>query len=61
MGKQLVNIPSFMVRIENENQIEMSPNSSLAGAKIGRTKKMKQKGKSKAEEKKEETAAADEQ
>ena len=57
VGKQLVNIPSFMVRVENENQVELSPASSLAGAKIGRTKKMKSKGKAKAEQKKEEAPA----
>lgn len=57
VGKQLVNIPSFMVRVENENQVEMSPASSLTGVKMGRTKKMKSKGKSKAEAKKDEAPA----
>ena len=52
VGKQLVNIPSFMVRTENDNHVETAPNSSLTGAKVGRTKKMKLKGKSKAETKK---------
>ncbi len=61
VGKQLVNIPSFMVRVENENQVEQAPNSSLAGAKVGRTKKMKLKGKAKAEHKKEEAGAEEEQ
>jgi len=57
VGKQLVNIPSFMVRVENENQVEMSPGSSLTGVKMGRTKKMKSKGKSKSEAKKDEAPA----
>ena len=58
VGKQLVNVPSFMVRVENENQVAMSPDSSLAGGKIGRAKKMKLKGKAKSEQKKEEGAEA---
>lgn len=61
VGKQLVNIPSFIVRVENENQVAMSPDSALAGGKVGRTKKLKLKGKAKAEKKKEEVdAPADE-
>ena len=52
VGKQLVNIPSFMVHVGNENQITHAPNSSLASAKMGRTKKMKSKGKGKSENKK---------
>ena len=47
-----------MVRVENENQVAMSPDSSLAGGKIGRAKKMKLKGKAKSEQKKEEGAEA---
>eukprot|EP00826_Nyctotherus_ovalis_P017077 TRINITY_DN1499_c0_g1_i10.p2 TRINITY_DN1499_c0_g1~~TRINITY_DN1499_c0_g1_i10.p2 ORF type:complete len:198 (-),score=68.94 TRINITY_DN1499_c0_g1_i10:133-726(-) len=47
VGKQLVNIPSFMVRVENESQITHAANSSLASNKPGRTKKMKAKGKGK--------------
>eukprot|EP00830_Metopus_es_P016302 TRINITY_DN49_c0_g1_i5.p1 TRINITY_DN49_c0_g1~~TRINITY_DN49_c0_g1_i5.p1 ORF type:complete len:245 (-),score=64.28 TRINITY_DN49_c0_g1_i5:27-665(-) len=61
VGKQLVNIPSFMVRIENENQVQLSQDSALANAKIGRTKKMKLKGKAKAEAKKDAPAEGDEQ
>jgi len=53
VGKQKVNIPSFMVRVENENQVELSPDSALAGSKVGRTKKLKAKGKAKAEKKEE--------
>ena len=52
VGKQLVNIPSFMVRVENESQISQGANSSLTGAMAGRTKKMKLKGKGKEEPKK---------
>ena len=61
VGKQLVNIPSFMVRVENENQVEQAPNSSLAGAKLGRTKKLKLKNKAKTEQKKEAAPGADEE
>mmetsp|Transcript_24325 Transcript_24325/g.27610 ORF Transcript_24325/g.27610 Transcript_24325/m.27610 type:complete len:192 (+) Transcript_24325:52-627(+) len=41
VGKQIVDIPSFLVRVESENHIEMDPNSSLAGGKAGRTKRKK--------------------
>ena len=61
VGKQHVNIPSFMVRVENENQVELASESSLAGAKNGRTKKMKLKGKAKAEQKKAEAPEADQE
>ncbi len=59
VGNQLVNNPSFMVRLENENQVELSRDSTLASGKAGRTKKMKLKGKAKAEQKKEVVDAAD--
>ena len=49
-----------MVRVENENQVELRSESSLTGAKNGRTKKLKLKGKAKAEQKKEEVPEADE-
>jgi hypothetical protein len=45
-----------MVRVENENQVELSPGSSLAGAKLGRVKKANLKGKAKKEQKKVEDA-----
>ena len=51
-----------MVRVENDNQVELAPGSSLAGAKLGRVKRAKLKGKTKAEQKKEEGAGeADEE
>jgi hypothetical protein len=49
-----------MVRLENENQVELARDSTLASGKAGRTKKMKLKGKAKAEQKKEVEAAGDE-
>lgn len=41
VGKQLVNVPSFMVRLDSDKHIDLAVNSSLAGAKLGRVKKMK--------------------
>ena len=61
VGKQLVNIPSFMVRVENDSQISIGANSALASAKVGRTKKMKLKGKGKTEHKKPEEEAAEDE
>lgn len=56
VGKQLVNVPSFMVRVESENHVELAPSSTYASGKPGRTKKLKLKGKSAAEQKKEDAA-----
>ena len=41
VGKQIVNSPSFMVRVDAEKHIGIAPTSSLAGAKLGRVKKKK--------------------
>ena len=35
VGKQMVNVPSFMVRIENDQHIDFVPTSTLASDKIG--------------------------
>eukprot|EP01016_Furgasonia_blochmanni_P044133 TRINITY_DN60_c0_g1_i11.p1 TRINITY_DN60_c0_g1~~TRINITY_DN60_c0_g1_i11.p1 ORF type:complete len:222 (+),score=84.56 TRINITY_DN60_c0_g1_i11:67-732(+) len=47
VGKQIVNIPSFIVRVESEKQIDFDPSSSLAGGKPGRTKRRNLKNKAK--------------
>mmetsp|Transcript_10780 Transcript_10780/g.16119 ORF Transcript_10780/g.16119 Transcript_10780/m.16119 type:complete len:193 (-) Transcript_10780:29-607(-) len=39
VGKQIVSVPSFMVRVESEKYIEFSPYSSLSGGKPGRVKR----------------------
>ena len=33
VGRQIVNVPSFLVRLESERHIELDPNSSLSGGK----------------------------
>jgi len=43
VGKQLVNVPSFLVRLENQKHIDIALNSVLAGHRIGRVKKKKLK------------------
>ena len=45
VGKQLVNIPSFMVRVSSEPHIQLSQNSVFRTGKPGRTKKIRNKGK----------------
>jgi len=48
VGKQIVDVPSFMVRVESQKHIDIALNSSLAsGGKPGRTKRKKLKAKSK--------------
>eukprot|EP01015_Nassula_variabilis_P008148 TRINITY_DN163_c0_g1_i2.p1 TRINITY_DN163_c0_g1~~TRINITY_DN163_c0_g1_i2.p1 ORF type:complete len:211 (+),score=58.74 TRINITY_DN163_c0_g1_i2:89-721(+) len=46
VGRQIVNVPSFMVRVNSEKQIDFAINSSLAGGRPGRTKRktLKNKG-----------------
>ena len=39
VGKNLTNVPSFMVRIDSEKQIDFTNSSPLGGGKPGRTKK----------------------
>lgn len=36
VGKQIVNIPSFMVRLESEKHIDFAPNSPFGGGRPGR-------------------------
>lgn len=43
MGRQLVNIPSFMVRLESEKHIDFSLTSPLGGGPAGRVKRKNQK------------------
>jgi len=45
VGKQMVNIPSFMVRVDSQQHIGLVPNSSLqeVGGKLGRCKRKKAK------------------
>lgn len=51
VGKQVVNIPSYMVRVSSEQHIQNAPNSVFKTGAMGRTKKRKAKG---GEEKEEE-------
>ena len=39
VGRQIVNVPSFLVRVDSEKYIEYDPNSSLSGGKAGRVKR----------------------
>ena len=39
VGRQIVNVPSFMVRVDSEKYIEYDPNSSLSGGRPGRVKR----------------------
>mmetsp|Transcript_49362 Transcript_49362/g.68572 ORF Transcript_49362/g.68572 Transcript_49362/m.68572 type:complete len:188 (-) Transcript_49362:559-1122(-) len=39
VGKQLVNVPSFMVRVDREKQIDFATTSPFGGARAGRTKR----------------------
>ena len=43
VGKQLVNIPSYLVRVSSEQHIQFAHNSTLKTGKPGRTKKKKAK------------------
>ncbi len=43
MGRQLVNVPSFLVRTESEGHIDYSLHSAVAGHKLGRVKRKKAK------------------
>ncbi|KAK8460894.1 hypothetical protein SEVIR_2G411900v4 [Setaria viridis] len=42
VGRQLVNIPSFMVRVESEKHIDFSLTSPLGGGPAGRVKRKNQ-------------------
>jgi small subunit ribosomal protein S9e len=41
VGKQMVNIPSFMVRVSSEQHINFSPSCYKTTGKLGRVKKQK--------------------
>ena len=43
VGRQPVNIPSFMVRVESEKHIDFSLTSPLGGGEPGRVKRKNQK------------------
>lgn len=43
VGRQLVNIPSFMVRVDSEKHIDFSLTSPLGGGEPGRVKRKNQK------------------
>ena len=44
VGKQIVNVPSYMVRVSSEQHIQTAPTSCFKTGKMGRTKKKKSKG-----------------
>lgn len=39
VGKQIVNIPSFMVRLDSQKHIDFAPNSPYGGGRAGRVKR----------------------
>ena len=43
VGKQLVNIPSYLVRVSSEQHIQLAATSVFKTGKLGRTKKKKSK------------------
>jgi small subunit ribosomal protein S9e len=47
VGKQIVDAPSFVVRVDSEKHIAFAPTSSLVGGKLGRVKKKKAKAEKK--------------
>lgn len=54
VGKQIVNIPSFMVRLDSQKHIDFAQNSPYGGGRAGRVKrKNAQKGSEGAEEEEE--------
>merc|ERR1711885_18479 len=42
VGKQMVNIPSFMVRVSSEQHIQLSATSCIKTGELGRQKKKRQ-------------------
>jgi len=49
VGKQVVNIPSFMVRIDSEKHIDFAITSPFGGGRVGRVKRASIKNKEKKE------------
>jgi len=58
VGKQIVNVPSFLVRTDSQKHIDFALNSPFGGGRAGRQKRKKQKAK--AAPKDEEAAGDDE-
>merc|ERR1712007_401900 len=46
VGKQIVSIPSFMVRLDSQKHIEFAPTSPYGGGRAGRVKRRSQGSKS---------------
>ncbi|XBA47626.1 hypothetical protein SBP28_002100 [Candidozyma auris] len=42
VGKQIVNVPSFMVRLDSQKHIDFAPNSPYGGGRPGRVKRRNQ-------------------
>lgn len=53
VGKQIVNIPSFVVRLDSQKQIDFALTSSFGGGKPGRVKRRNMKSQNKNEEEEE--------
>lgn len=43
VGRQIVDVPSFMVRVDSEKHIDFAPTSPLGGGRPGRVKRRKMK------------------
>lgn len=43
VGKQIVNVPSFIVRLDSQKHIDLALNSSLGGGRNGRNRRKKAK------------------
>jgi small subunit ribosomal protein S9e len=56
VGKQIVNVPSFVVRLDSQKHIDFALTSPLGGGRPGRVRRKK----AKAAEKKEDGDAGDE-
>ena len=50
VGKQIVNVPSFMVRVDSQKHIDFALNSPFGGGRPGRVKRRNLKNASKKEE-----------
>lgn len=46
VGKQIVNVPSFLVRVDSQKHIDFALNSPFGGGRPGRVKRRNQKSKS---------------
>lgn len=43
VGKQLVDIPSFVVRLDSEKHIDFAPTSPFGGGRAGRVKRRRER------------------